>query len=474
MGILKFIIIILEVIVLFNLIIIVHELGHFLAAKWRGLYIERFGVWFGKPLWERTIGGVKYSLGSIPAGGFVALPQMAPMEALEGDSDVVREDLPQASVLDRIIVAAAGPLFSVLLAFAFAGIISLVGRPVSESERSAVVGYLPEGSPAAAAGLLPGDKILSVDGFEVSRFNGVGKNSVQWRVISGENETVDLTYERDGETLSASIVPQAGQNRAFGRDTLRRISALPITTPIVDKPIENTPAEAAGLLARDIIRAVNGEPVYHPAAVNKFITDADVGTPLTFTVERDGSLQEIEIASAMITPEGATEAIPMIGIQWDLGGIRELGFPSPMEQVRASVDTMFSTLGALFSPKSEVKAEHLSGPAGIMNLYYRLFESENGWRLAIWFSVVFNINLAILNMLPIPVLDGGHITLALIEGAIRRPINVKILQAVQTGCAALLIGFMIYVTFFDVQDVFNLNPAKDPAVEETTEPIEQE
>ena len=164
----------------------------------------------------------------------------------------------------------------------------------------------------------------------------------------------------------------------------------------------------------------------------------------------------------------------MIGIQWDLGGIRELGFPSPMEQVRASVDTMFSTLGALFSPKSEVKAEHLSGPAGIMNLYYRLFESENGWRLAIWFSVVFNINLAILNMLPIPVLDGGHITLALIEGAIRRPINVKILQALQTGCAALLIGFMIYVTFFDVQDVFNLNPAKDPAVEETTEPIEQE
>lgn len=460
MEILKFLFIVLEVIVLFNLIIIVHELGHFLAAKWRGLYIERFGVWFGKPIWEKKIGGVKYSLGSIPAGGFVALPQMAPMEALEGDSELEREDLPQASVLDRVIVAFAGPLFSVLLAFVCASIISVVGRPVAESERTTVIGFIPEDSPAKTAGLQSGDRILAIDGHEVTRFNGVGKNSVQWRVISGEDDTIDVTLDRDGEMFTTTVDPQEGENRAFGRDTLRRISVFPLVTPVVDFIREDSPAERAGLQARDIIRAIDGEPVFHPMAINDAVGEAGAGTPLTLTIEREGETLDIVVTPEMMSVEEGAEPRPLLGFGWDLGGIRELGYPGPIEQVRASVDTMTSTLGALFSPKSDVKAEHLSGPAGIMNLYYRLFESENGWRLAIWFSVVFNINLAILNMLPIPVLDGGHITLALIEGAIRRPINVKILQGIQTACAALLIGFMIYVTFFDVQDLFNLNPAK--------------
>ncbi|MDA7672252.1 site-2 protease family protein, partial [Verrucomicrobia bacterium] len=101
MELLNFLFILLEVIVLFNLLIIVHELGHFLAAKWRGLVVERFGIWFGKPLWEKEFKGVKYSLGSIPAGGFVALPQMAPMEAIEGKGDSEQKELPPIGVIDK-------------------------------------------------------------------------------------------------------------------------------------------------------------------------------------------------------------------------------------------------------------------------------------------------------------------------------------------------------------------------------------
>src|SRR5215207_4719334 len=100
--------VVLEVLLVFNLVIIVHELGHFLAARWRGLVVEEFGVWFGKPLWKKKIGSVYYSLGSIPAGGFVKLPQMAPMETIEGDSDIPREELPPVKPLDKIIVAVAG------------------------------------------------------------------------------------------------------------------------------------------------------------------------------------------------------------------------------------------------------------------------------------------------------------------------------------------------------------------------------
>src|SRR5256885_16299763 len=111
MQILKFLFIILEVLILFNVLIFVHELGHFLAARWRGLKVERFAIWFGKPLWKKEINGVEYVLGCIPAGGDVSLPQMAPMETIEGRSDKPREPPPNGSAWGKIIVAFPRPLF---------------------------------------------------------------------------------------------------------------------------------------------------------------------------------------------------------------------------------------------------------------------------------------------------------------------------------------------------------------------------
>src|SRR5689334_8601334 len=154
----RVILVLFEVLIIFNLLIIVHELGHFLAARWRGLVIEKFGIWFGKPLWKKKINGVEYSLGSIPAGGFVALPQLAPMEVMEGKVETPRDQLPPISVLDKIIVAFAGPLFSFLLAVVFSIIVWQVGRPMSEAERTTVIGYIEPGSPAAEAKLQRGDK----------------------------------------------------------------------------------------------------------------------------------------------------------------------------------------------------------------------------------------------------------------------------------------------------------------------------
>src|SRR5438128_300401 len=165
----RVIFILLEVLVLFNLLIVVHEVGHFLAARWRGLYIEKFGIWFGKPIWKKTINGVQYSLGTLPFGGFVALPQLAPMDIIEGKADMDRAQLPKISALDKIIVAFAGPLFSFLLAIVFAVIIWAVGRPVSESEATTTIGYVVPDSPAAQARRKTGEKILSVDAHRVSR-----------------------------------------------------------------------------------------------------------------------------------------------------------------------------------------------------------------------------------------------------------------------------------------------------------------
>jgi len=107
----------------------------------------------------------------------------------------------------------------------------------------------------------------------------------------------------------------------------------------------------------------------------------------------------------------------------------------------------------LLSRNSDIKPQHLGGPVKIVEVYYRLFDSEQGWRLALWFSVLMNVNLALLNLLPIPVLDGGHITLAVIEAIRRRPLSARIVGFIQTSCAVLLIGFMLYIVFYDVQDL---------------------
>ena len=161
LSVLRFLWVIFLVLMIFNVMIVVHEWGHFLAGRWRGLYIDRFQIWFGKPLWKKTYNGVQYGLGSIPAGGFVSLPQMAPMESIEGQvegEDKEKKDLPPITPLDKIIVAFAGPLFSFLLAVVFACIVFVVKKPVSEAVGTTIVGEVAADSPAEKAGIKPGDK----------------------------------------------------------------------------------------------------------------------------------------------------------------------------------------------------------------------------------------------------------------------------------------------------------------------------
>ena len=449
MQILKIIFILLEVLLLFNLLIFVHELGHFLAARWRGLKVERFAIWFGKPIWKMDINGVEYVLGWIPAGGYVSLPQMASMEAIEGKTGKPQDTLPNVSALDKIIVAFAGPLFSFLLAIAFAVVVWQVGRPVTESETTTTVGYVEKDGPADKAGLQAGDIITEVDGQRVTKFGGMG-SSVTWRIVRSEGTNIQIKFTRDGKEMEITATPTKEKTKAWERKSLRRILIEPFHTPIVGGVVSNSPASRASLQRGDQVLEVNGTKLFSNAGLSEYLDQHTTG-PLNLKVRRGG--QPLEIAVTPEIPVGATNNKPRIGIEWDAsGGTMALGHPGVGEQIAGGIDAMVSTFGALFSRKSDIKLQHLSGAVKIINIYYVLFQSEHGWRLALWFSVIMNVNLALLNLLPIPVLDGGHIVLALIEAVRRKPVSARILNALQTACAVLIIGYMVYIAWFDVQD----------------------
>lgn len=448
-------VILLEVILLFNIIIIVHELGHFWAARWRGLVIEKFGIWFGKPLWKKEYNGVEYSLGCIPAGGFVALPQLAPMETLEGEGRLDKKTLPPIKPLDKIIVAAAGPLASILLALLFATIIWLVGRPISELESTTKVGYVLEDSPAQKAGIQVGDVILEVDNYKVTRFAGMGEmtQSINWNIIRSESDKVPIKLQRNGKILTLDVNTLAPEREGWKRKELKHIGIRSAQTPVIAQIIPNSPAQKAGLRPSDVVLMINNQEMHSLSAVAGLMKTLDPAFPLDLKVLRGGGTIDLSLTRKVLVNSPSNEQTPKLGILWDHRGLTKLTYPTPFEQISASVKTMIATLEAVSSPTSDVKAEHLSGPVGIMRVYYLLFESPDGWRLALWFSVILNVNLAILNMLPIPILDGGHITIATIEAIRRRPIRAKTIEILQTGCAFLLIGYMLYITFFDVQDL---------------------
>ncbi len=455
---------ILLVILFFNLMVFVHELGHFLAARWRGAYVDRFQIWFGKPLWQKEIGGVKWGLGWIPAGGFVSLPQMADMEAIEGEADIPA-DLKPLRPLDKMIVAAAGPLFSLLLAFAFACVVWVAGKPAS-SMPGTTIGYILPGSPAAEAGLLPGDRILEIDGQPVNTWMGNMEGGTELVALS-EHERIRFEIERQGERLTIESSYRQPETKWWQRSGMRKVGIMPASPALVGEVLPASPAEKAGLKPGWEIVTVNGQNVYSPVAVAE---TAEKGKPLHLRLQKQQGkdVEGLETMELTLTPEvpanwqGLKGARPVMGFTWGNSYVdAAYEHPTPMAQVWQSLRWMGITLEKVVAPGSSVGMEHLSGPVGIGTYLYRMMETDGGagWRLVFWFAVVLNVNLAVLNILPFPVLDGGHVVLSFAEMLRGKPVQSKFLDWLQTAFVLLLLALFIFITFKDVGD--NVGNAED-------------
>ncbi len=446
---------ILVVIAVFNLIIFVHELGHYWAAKWRGLKIDRFQIWFGKPIWSKTINGVQYGLGWIPAGGFVALPQMAPMEAIEG-GNLEREPLPPIRPLDKIIVAFAGPLFSFLLALTAAVAVWILGKP-ADILQSTTIGRVHVGSAGEEAGLKVGDKILAINGNPVSTWAGT-LDGVALNIATSRGNHIEFTVERPGEGVvkkhSRFKIPDTEwwQRRAVRTVGIEPAGIGPVK--IAGFSGKNAPAERAGLKTGDEIISLNGQAIATADKAVELVKSAGA-TPIEIGYRRDG--KEAKVTVTPVVPlSGLEEPRPLLGAQFaqDADTVEGLVNPNPLEQLTETVKTMWITIVSVVSRDSSIGIQHLSGPIGIGKVQYNFLLMDYPVLRIISFLVLININLAILNLMPFPVLDGGHIVLATMEWIAKRPVRVKLLEYIQLCFVFLLFGVMLYVSSKDLFDDF--------------------
>lgn len=442
------------IVALFNIIIFVHELGHFLAARWRGLQVDRFQIWFGKPIWKKEHNGVQYGLGWLPFGGFVALPQMAPMESIEGDNRDDEEALPPVKPIDKIIVALAGPIFSMLLALTAAVTITFIGKP-HDFVHTTEVGFIAKDSPAEKFGIKVGDEILAINGKEVNGFLGT-LDSVQERIMLSKGDTIEFEIRRKGEEKPIKITTEFNiePTRWWQRKGLRKVGIWVPNKTVIASVQEEGPAARAGLQAEDVIKEAAGKPLPSYQQLMRLIGDSP-NAPLDIVVSRDGKDVPLTLTPQIPTnfPEDKEEEAK-IGARFGHSGevSEELINPNPLTQVGNSVRMMWVTITSVLSRDSSVGAEHLAGPIGIGSMMYDLLLTEHGWRRLIWFLVLFNVNLAVLNMLPLPVLDGGHVVLSLGEMVAGRPVKARLLEVVQTGFALVLLCFFMFITSKDIGD----------------------
>jgi regulator of sigma E protease len=425
------------VVLLFGAAVFVHEWGHYFMALRRKLKVEAFAIGFGPKIFSWRKNGIDYSWRWIPAGGFVRIPQMITSEALEGKQKS-GEALPPADPLSKILVAFAGPFMNLVFAFLIATILYFVGLPVLVDPP--IVGYVDPQSVEGKLGVREGDRVVNVDGRTIRSWH-----EVQEATVFATTNIVPVTVERmlDGKKETKTYYLEAKNNSMLGGKYLNLDSKdHPEASDVFDGP-----AKEAGVKPKDVIVKFAGVSISGVKQLQNLIKERG-GQPTEIEVERAGKRITLTVTPVGTKGEGLLR-IALGSSSENVYGVQKPG-PKPWETVGEVVEKTFATLNALFqSKKTGVGPKDLSGPIGIFALLASQVNVD--YRLALNFLVLLNVNLAILNLLPLPVLDGGHILMAMIESVIKRPLPAKIQEYATTAFAVLLISFMVFVSFHDIK-----------------------
>ncbi len=433
------------VVLFFGGSIFVHELGHFLAARRRGAVVERFSIGFGPPIWsKRGKDGVDYRIAWFPLGGYVLLPQLADLGAVEGESTTDVSQLPPVSYPTKMLVFVAGAVFNILFAFLLACIVWLIGQPVSSDMVSTRIGYvartldLPDGtkvpSPAAQAGLRVGDVIRRIDGTQVDGWSDIQNSLVlgSGRSASGERQ-VTFLLERGGQPLEIHITP-----RLAGDEKIRRVGIGPGFELIVQGVAKDSVGEKAGFKAEDEILTFDGESMINDSTYRQHL-EAALARTITATVRRHG-----QSVSLTIPPRPGTKPGNLLGLTLRTG--YQIVHISPFVQIADVARWTVRTLHSLISPSSDIGLNKMSGPVGIVRILHTA--AEVGIRAVLMITILLNVNLAIFNLLPLPVLDGGQMLFATVARLRGRALPVNFIMTAQSVFFVLLLSMIAYVTIF--------------------------
>lgn len=432
---------ILGMLLLFAVSILVHEAGHFAAARLFGMKAEVFSIGMGRAVWEKTAWGTRWKIGCLPIGGYVVLPQLDPAGLLEDAPSSPADALPPVAPWKKIIVAVAGPLGNILFAFLVACLVWIVGRPSSLPEQDAVIGWLDPDSPLAAAGITEGDEILSLDGHPTPTWIDLATAAAL-----SPSDTATLRIRRLSSApgapdldLPVPLVPSP-----MGGKTLTGLDSRDLCQVAVVEPA--SPARAAGLRPGDLITACDGRPIWSRLHLIRLVTDS-AGTPLTLTIRRGARTIETTLSAAW-NPDLSRH---LIGVRFNSIGdmdFTHLAHPTPFSQLRTHFISILTFLRALATPRTaSAAADAVGGPVSIFVMLYLMVRAS--FSLALWFTGFLNVNLALVNLLPLPVLDGGHILLNLWAWITRRPIPAAVVRWLVNLFGVLLILLFVTLTIRD-------------------------
>lgn len=422
---------ILIAILIFSVIIIFHELGHFLLAKRNGIKVTEFSLGMGPRLLSTQKGETRYSLKLFPIGGSC-------MMVGEDDDDDSEGSFNKASVWARISVVAAGPIFNFILAFVFAMIITSVA-----GYDPARVLQVEENSPAAKAGLQEGDIITEFQGRNIV----LGRDLDSYMMLHGlDDEEITLTYKRNGEKKEVSFEAYSEEKYMLGFSYV----PTPDSEPEITQVVLNGAMMEAGVQAGDIIREINGETIETSQEIQEYWEKNPLdGSEISLGIERDGEVQTISLKPQMTKQIDTGFVYNLYREKTNFLGVLRYS----ASEVRYWISNTIESLMMLI--KGQFSVNDLSGPVGIIDVIGDSYEEakEEGtvmvWLQMLYWAILLSANLGVMNLLPIPALDGGRLVFLAVEAVRKKKLDPNVEGMIHFAGLVLLMLLMVFVMFND-------------------------
>jgi len=437
--------------VMLGVLVAFHELGHFSAARWVGVKVLKFSLGFGPKLFGRQVGETEYLLSAIPLGGYVKLFGEEESEATTPEDR--KRSFAHQGLWGKVLIVAAGPGFNFILAFIIFSVwLAFGGGLPTPSVGSLLpdVEALRPDSPAYLAGLRVGDRVLRVNQKDVTI-----RNEVFDHIERSQGAPLAIEVRRNSEVLTFQVTPRAVTDKEADRKDVRYTIGIEEPPPLIMQLTPKYPAAEAGLRQGDRIEAINGEPIYTWVQMTGLIRES-ANKLLQFDINRDGQRVTIQVTPRVEheTVDGNVKEIGRIGAGPSQAVLHSssalLALPDGLKATWSWTEFTVVSLYKLIT--GEISRKNVGGPLMIASVSGDA--AQKGPSSYIFLIALLSINLGVLNLLPIPILDGGHLLFFLIEGILRKPLGERQREMAQQVGLVLLVGVMIFAFWNDLERIF--------------------